>query len=290
MDDRVRASPPATLSYGVGAPRRRGPTWRHAAVAVLLTLGVAGSWGVGRTAQAAVERAADVRAAAGHVEPAADVLFDADPAVPIEAGHERLAFPTDPPTPGGPLSPAARPDPDSYAGLRDALGAAADALDDYGVLLFLHELTAPSGTKRLVAVRFLPWVVEGEAVPDGWRAGTSAGLVAHVFDPGGLIDRPAPLGESTAPMLMPMSDPSLSFGGAYDPFDPYRAVRDARLRWFAGQPDVTDAAHFTLDFEHLGVRGTVDGYLSADGSAVHMHVRRPDAGRAATTTGVGLPR
>ena len=262
MDDRGPGTVPATLSYGVGAPRR-GVTRRHAAVAALLALGVAGSWGVGRQAQAAVERAADVRAAATHVEAAADVLFDAD-AGRADPGRERLALPTAPPTSGDPSAPAVRPDPESYAGLRDALGAAAEALDDYGVLLFLHELTAPSGTKRIVAVRFLPWVIDGQPVPAGWRAGTSAGLVAHVFDPGGPLARPARVGESSAPLLLPQADPSLSFGGAYDPFDPYRAVRDARLRWFAGQPDLGDPAHFTLDFEHLGVRGTVDGYLSAE--------------------------
>ncbi len=276
-----------------------------ALLAVMLAA-VIGAWAVGRTTRATAQRVTVEQTAASHIAPAKQIVFDADPANarglirrgphepvrlplinPEPADYELLQLPAD-------LIPAALPDPGAYLDLRQSMGVATESLDDLGVLLFLHELSAPSGVRRIVVVRFLPWVLE-EKAPEGWAAGMSAGLVAHVFEPGGWLGRPRHLGSSLAPLLLPQTLPqgATSYRGEIAPMlggrlDPYRLVRQGKLRWYAGQPDITDPSHFTLDFESGGIRGTVDGYLSADGSSVHLHVRPPaaDGDRSTETTGV----
>ena len=45
-------------------------------------------------------------------------------------------------------------------------------------------------------------------------------------------------------------------------------------RFYAGQHDPADPAHFTFDYDHDGRRGTIDGRLKDDGS-VEL---KPDVG------------
>jgi hypothetical protein len=50
--------------------------------------------------------------------------------------------------------------------------------------------------------------------------------------------------------------------------------RRDHFRFHAGQLDPNDPGHFTVDYEHDGVRGTIHGRLKDNGS-VEL---RPDAG------------
>lgn len=273
---------PTALSYGRG---QRGYQfrWRHAFLVGVLVLCTSASWMVGRTARAKAQVLIDENAAASFVLKADTVVFDSDPASAaklIDAGtHQSLSDQTD--------SPAAILEPAEYARFKAALGTAAAAIDEYGALVFLHELTTSSGTRRIVAVRFLPWVIDGKIV-----SGTT-GLVAQVFEPGGLFHRAEYLGDSNAPVLLPAleataaddadawhwtpgANPCLAETSPLmrNVFDPY-GTGETAIRWYAGQPDLTDSSHFTLDFQYNGQRGTVDGYLTADGSAIEMFVRPP---------------
>ena len=245
--------PAVTLDYG----RSRRP-WRlrkrHLLVAVTLAGCAAGSWTVGREARQRTQNLLYVRQAARHVEPAETVVFEPDPA--RAAGLVRAG--THQPLTKSAVSPAGRVEPDSFRVLRQAL--AQSSFEAMGALVFLHELTTPSGARRIVAVHFLPYVLEGT------EGGGGAGLVARIFETGGYFGPPVYVGDSNARMLVPADAPAL----VATSIPPAAAVP---LRWFAGQPDADDPSHFTLDYELDGVHGTVDGYLTDDGGSVRMQAR-----------------
>ena len=294
-------SPPAvpeTLSYGRQRPR--GVRWRYAGLVALLAVCTLASWGVGRTAKAKTQAVLYESQVARHVEAAETVVYEptAEGALAlIEAGGHEGVHPEHAGGAGARLI-----DPQAYVAFRRALGVAASELGDraeeIGAMVFLHELRTDAGVRRIVAVRFLPWAIDPKAgLP-------TAGLVAHVFEPGGWLGRPKWVATSRAPVLVPEPGPTpranafaaawddrfcdgeMRYGVLSDVFGP-----GGGIRWFAGQPDAFDASHFTLGFELVdGRRGTVDGYLSEDGATVHMKVR-PDAdpvagGLAPQVTGV----
>ena len=295
----ARAAIPRALDYGRGRqPWRLRP--RHVAVAVALAGCVAGSWTVGREARARTQNVLYARQAARHVEPAETVVFEPDPiraASLISAGtHDALTFPGATGVGLAPM-PAARAEPDSFSVFRDAL--ARRELRVAGALIFLHELTTPGGVRRVVAVHFLPQYLAGEDVGGG------PGLVARVFEPGGLISAPRYVGEAEARMLSPALHDQPAAPPTHDPagemltlasLDPLanmglmppegRPLCTTGLgplpRWFAGQPDADDASHFTINYEIDGVPGTVDGYLSDDGRSVRMQARANPAPGAAS--------
>ena len=192
------------------------------------------------------------RQAARHAEPAGTLAHDS-------------AAPT----------PAKLPPPASYDSLRRAAERAAghlDELDGPGTLLFLHELTTSTGVRRIVAVRYLPWAVNGP--PTASLAPAASGLVAEVFEAGGWLGGGRLVGSSHAPILMPVESPTAFDGIARDCRTGDLAASLGGLRWFAGEPDPADPTHFTLGFDFAGRGGgTVDGYLTPDGSAVRMTVR-----------------
>lgn len=279
---------PATLGYGQ-QPARRSLSWRHALFAVLLIASAAGSWAMGRTARAKAQHVLYERQVAAYVESAETVVYESDPATAAElvaAGTHRLDEAS---------GAALLLEPDSYEAFRESMREAAQELDREGALIFLHELSTAGGAKRVVAVRFLPWVLD-EAVQ--WRPNAASGLVAEIYKSGGWLGQTRQIGESRAPILLPkveMNDPLANpCLGEVSPvlretFDPYTAgSRLGDIRWYAGQPDVTDPAHFTVDFEFAGRRGTVDGYLSADGSAVHMSVRSSRVSDEPGTTALSI--
>ena len=257
----------ATLDYGRSRrPWRAGK--RHAVLLGLLLVCAAGSWTVGREARQRTQSLLYARQAARHVESAGTVVFEPDPAraeALVRAGtHRPLA--ADAP------APVARIEPDSFRTFRDAL--ATPSFEAMGALVFLHELTTPSGARRVVAVHFLPYMLDGRDLGD-------AGLVARIFEPGGFLRPPSHVGDAQARLLVPVDPPAAAAGhaAAGDGVSatwtdlPYKPLP---LRWFAGQPDAADPSHFTLDYELDGVHGTVDGYLTDDGGSVRMQAR--DAG------------
>ena len=248
------------------------------------------SWFGGRVAKAKAQALLYQSQAARHVESAEVVAYEPRPETAdllIKSGeHEPVEE----------NSGARLPDPPAYLALRRALGDAASELgtraEELGAMVFLHELRTDAGTRRIVAVRFLPWAIDSKA---GLPA---AGLVAHVFEPGGWLSRPRWVGTSRAPLLVPQREAEHELLGLADGGmggSSAKRFRDG-IRWFAGQPDLFDPSHFTLDFELAdGSRGTVDGYLAGDGGGVRMNVR-PDAeaksagpaAEAARLTGVSL--
>jgi hypothetical protein len=270
------------LEYGRGGQASWRLRKRHVIVAALLLGCVTGSWVVGRSAREHTQNLLYVRQASRHVEPANTIVFESDPAraqALLDAGtHIALA--------GGSASPAVLREPDSLRLLRGASGGA--ALETMGALVFLHELVTPSGARRIVAVQFLPHYIDGRTLP-------GAGLVAYIFEPGGLVSAPRQVGQSHARLLVPVEqaplfpetqdiDPLLQSNSAAaclgttsgvleQAFDPWGGTQG--LRWYAGQPDELDSTHFTIDYEIAGIRGTVDGYLSDDGGHVRMQPRAP---------------
>lgn len=279
---------PATLGYGQ-QPAKRSLGWRHALFAVLLIAAAAGSWAMGRTARAKAQHVLYERQVAAHVELADTIVYESDPAAAAELVAEGTHHYDE-------ASEAAfLIEPESYEAFRESVREATEELDREGALVFLHELSTAGGAKRIVAVRFLPWVLD-EAVQ--WRPNATSGLVAQIYQPGGWFGETTHIGESRAPILLPrpaMNDPLANpCLGEVSPvlremFDPYAAGgQPGDIRWYAGQPDVTDPAHFTVDFEIAGRRGTVDGYLSADGSAVHMSVRPSLLPGALETTALSI--
>ncbi|MEM1013654.1 MAG: hypothetical protein AAGI46_15710 [Planctomycetota bacterium] len=264
---------------GYARDRVRRASWRLPAVAFGVLLCVAGSWLGARVAQVRAQSYLYERQAARHVESADRVVFEADRQRANElltsgSDYHKLAVPGLEDVPADSL-PAVLPDPQSFDVLRGAIDEMSDSIDGYGALLFLHELTSASGARRIVAVRFLPWVV---AEDSEWRPTMPAGLVAYVFEPGGVTGEPSLVETSHAPLLLPARSSSRvcmtqTLPVVDDLFDPYASISDAGLRWFAGQPDETNPAHFTVAFEVDGHPGTVDGFLSADGRFVRMNVR-----------------
>lgn len=112
---------------------------------------------------------------------------------------------------------------------------------DPTAMLFLHERTSPSGGRRLVAVQ-----IDRQAF-----SYVPCMISAHVIRPVGLSARPAAVTQNielTSDLL------SLYFA--------------RRLRFFAGQPDPDNAAHFTIAVEAEGAAVTIDGYLTDDDRVV----------------------
>ena len=213
------------------------------------------------------------------------VVFEADPdraQVLIDAGtHVPLS--SDSP------APAVLKEPDSLRIFRGR----GSPLEAVGALVFLHELTTASGARRIVAIQFLPHYLDGRVLP-------GAGLVANIYEPGGLLRNPKHVGRSETRLLVPVEeavaamkevrpplapDPLMDLAsssaracqGVNSPvleqaFDPWGTPKPD-LRWYAGQPDELDSSHFTIDYEIAGIRGTIDGYLSDDGGHVRMHAR-----------------
>ena len=261
---------PQPLDYG-----RSLRPWRlrkrHVLLAALLVLCAGGSWHVGRDARDRTQNLLYARQAAAHVEPARTVAFEPDPAraaALVEAGtHAPLADGLSNGLSGAPadsaIAAAKIKEPESFGLFRAAL--ARQSLEAVGALVFLHELTTPGGVRRIVAVHYLPYCLDG---PDA----AGAGLVARIFEPGGFISAPAYVGDAQARLLVPAN--------------PAPAAPPA-VRWFAGQPDAEDASHFTLDYELAGRHGTVDGYLTNAGRCVRMKARAAEAATpdAATSRG-----
>ena len=273
----VLAVPTPQLEYGRSRAARRFRK-RHVLIAALLAASIAGSWIVGRHGRAQAQTLLYVSQAARHIDSADTVVFEPD----AQAARGLIAAGTHLPLDDSATPAAVLREPDSFSAFRNALEAR--PLEAVGALVFLHELTTPSGARRIVAVRFLPHYLDGKFIDD-------AGLIAQVFDASGLLSEPKLVGRSHARLLTPVADPDPDAATYGEPvssssvaclgttsqvlqetFDPAPSV-DADIRWYAGQPDQTDSTHFTIDYEIRGQRGTVDGYLTDDGRHIRMQPR-----------------
>lgn len=283
------------LEYGRDQRRAYTPRRfsKHAIVALVLVVFTAGSWIIGRTARGTVQDALYLRQARTHVDDASTVVLDTDPiraAGLIDAGSHRPlsgdGYQTVSDNDATQLI-AARPDPDAFGVFREVLSDETIEqfdrnIDRYGALVFLHELTTASGLQRIVAIRYLPRALAGPATSE-------SGLVAQVFESRGFARKPRHVATSVAPLLLPADEPKLNearrrllqrqcevqpglttdvLRNTFMPLGP-----EPSMRWYAGQPDLANSAHFTIDFEIDGLRRTVDGYLTEDGGTVEMFVR-----------------
>jgi hypothetical protein len=120
-----------------------------------------------------------------------------------------------------------------------------------GAVLFLHERTSRTGVRRLVVICCSP-----EDVPSVTLAG---GLNEWECVPGVW---------GTPPQY---SSPPV------DRLVPLRQGKEARVRFFAGQADPSDASRFTIRYERDGKPGTIGGRLSDSGGWVQWD-RPADSG------------
>jgi hypothetical protein len=146
----------------------------------------------------------------------------------------------------------AAPEPNCVGNLRPLLGQV-DSTE--GPVLFAHEMQTPSCLRRLVILR---------RTPPGKRSSWDLPLSfsATVIDP-------ALLG-GKEPRVMSLNEvvPD-AFGDGTSTEPP--------LRFYAGQPDLANAAHFTINYDLRGKSGTIDGWLIDPMAEVKLTARYGNA-------------
>lgn len=225
------ASSPKPLEH---APQRPISSWRYFRLfraCTLVAIFLALAWW-GRAACMLAIRLKHERACERYDAPPDQVVFDSDPARAAALANDPSFLISD--------GCAFRRPPSDWQ-------ARAATLAVPGVpraLLFLHERHAAGGDHHIVAV-------DGFGEP-GVRTcfRVAHGVESCVLEP--------------SEMMRPMG---LVFPW---PFAQtlWRYTGDSRpdIRVYAGQPDPTDASHFTIRYESGGVMHTLDSYLAADGS------------------------
>jgi hypothetical protein len=131
------------------------------------------------------------------------------------------------------------------------------ALSQEEAVLFMHERRSSKGIRKLVIVSCDPRWDPARSMP-----GYLARVLERPVRPGSDVDAQTLLEDSLvnimgSPMHRICSGPTTP----------------ERIRFFAGQPDPVDASHFTIGYEMAGARGSVDGWLDADGRRVRLEVR-----------------
>lgn len=240
------------LDYAAGTSRR----WPlRAIIVLLLTAAVLGAvkWGLplyGQWNYLCLQNRL-----LSHSLPPTTIVYDDNPTSAtalLNRGDDHISFPpaheTVPPT-------AHRVGAYHPRFLRRATIFGTAAVPQTGII-FLHERRSPSGNTRLVLVpvRVLWMYWEGRwTLVRGFEAGTV--FLPATWKPGSTIRKARDSG---------------LFEGSYD--------TDVRFRYFAGQPDPADPAHFTIVYEMLfsyrdgWERGTIDGWLRDD-DLIDMKVR-----------------
>jgi hypothetical protein len=110
---------------------------------------------------------------------------------------------------------------------------------DLGDEIFVHARRAPGGHERLVVVAFNP---------PGFVAGNRTPFTARAIARGGWL-RPLSTNFKAEASQLPLE---------------FVTSKDQPLKLYAGQPDPTDEAHFTIDYETPAGHGTIDGWLHRD--------------------------
>lgn len=121
-------------------------------------------------------------------------------------------------------------------------------------ILFLHGRTTPNGMRCIVLLELSGYACLIE-MPG--RRGRDLGIFYTVIEPGTALRRPLRRQVGWYCLRERPGGPQPS---------------QKRFRFFAGQPDAEDASHFTVQYEHGGHPGMIDGYLQDDGS-VRLAVR-----------------
>jgi len=115
--------------------------------------------------------------------------------------------------------------------------------------VFLHELRTKSGLVRLVAI--IRWPVATCDIVYEF------GFTPLVTTPAGLISQPV-----VHPQLM----------GGWSMVPVSNPADTQNLRFYAGQPDPADPAHFTIKYDLRNGTGIIDGRLNEDGATVTLKI------------------
>lgn len=115
-------------------------------------------------------------------------------------------------------------------------------------LLFLHQLTAPSGESRIVAVTLL---LKDTPTPEPT---TRMALQVHILT--------APARWTDAPIENYLDTEGQGVRKMNGEDDLDTAFTPGQLRFFAGRPDPANLARFTIRWEFNGVRHTLTGTLA----------------------------
>jgi hypothetical protein len=225
------------LTYGRASawPKRRLLRW-----ALLAAVAVTGGFFLTRYGRVVVEhaRARDLQRRCLDYAPAAGrVIYDNDPDGDGRASPAALSHPQS--TRRGELAFYRNPRYDAYQRPGNGNGR-------MGLLLvpFLGRRTSPAGNERLVTV----------TLGDVGSGALDSPFLQFIFDP--QVETPATLFTAAAPM-----SPTGTF--ALNRLELFAAPGD-RLRIYEGRPDSADRSHFTIDYVHSGVPGTIDGWLNDD--------------------------
>ena len=108
---------------------------------------------------------------------------------------------------------------------------------------FIGRRTSPAGNERLVSVSFSEVPSYDEVF-----------FEQYIFSP--TVETPATLFKPASPAVM-------TGAFAMNRLELFAAPGD-RLRVMEGRPDPADTSHFTIDYVHNGVAGTIDGWLNDD--------------------------
>jgi hypothetical protein len=226
---------PEQLTYG------RVSTWsRRRMVRWFLALGAAllAGWSVARYGHVGVQhlRARELqRRCLNYAPTPGRVIYDNDPDGDGRAATAALSHPQS--TGRRDLAYYRNPPYDAYQQPDNGNGR-------MGLLLvpFVGRRASPAGNERLVAVTL------GD-VGDGSEA-----FLQFVFSP--QVETPATLFKPAAPV-----GPTGAF--SLNRLELFATPGD-RLRILEGRPDPADSSHFTIDYVHNGVTGTIDGWLNDD--------------------------
>jgi hypothetical protein len=227
------------LSYGRASTwsRRRTVRW-----AVALAIALVAGWSVARYGRVVVRhvraRQMQVRCL-NYVPKPGRAIYDNDPDGDGRASPAVLSHPHS--TGRGDLAFYRNPTFDAYQRPDNGRG-------QMGLLLvpFLGRRTSPAGNQRLVTVT-LGDVSNGDGAD-------AMPFVQFIFSP--QVETLATLFEPPAPV-----GPTGAF--ALNRLELFSTPGD-RLRILEGRPDPADASHFTIDYVHNGVPGTIDGWLNDD--------------------------
>jgi hypothetical protein len=111
------------------------------------------------------------------------------------------------------------------------------------LVAFMGRRTSPAGNERLVSITFSEVPADGEAP-----------FLQYIF---------SPAVETAATLIKPPSLAAPPGAFAMNRLELFATPGD-RLRILEGRPDPADASHFTIDYVHSGVAGTIDGWLNDD--------------------------
>ena len=210
---------------------------------------------------------------AAYVPPAGYVAYDEDPAEAlrlIREGGKAFVGPItgSSSSPPGWAPPARAALPDCLAELSQYLGQL-----PFGQVLFLHERTAPGGSKCLVLAlfdggsEFSEHYLDGRAAQYSQKKTRRLYVFAWRLNDDGTAAAAEKLSERQLYLSLPDDGPravARRKGGPEDKSEKVQVDYGNVLRWHGGEADPADAGHFTLRYTLDGHDAAIDGWLRDD--------------------------